>query len=131
MAFNITNSFLIFIFVVFYTFSLPLADTTPSIVHLISKMDNGTEPVKIKCKVDGKIGADLTLKSGQDLPFKVIVNDTYACAAIWGLKIASIDAFEPKRDKGYPIMYWRVAKDGFYLSWNKIDFKFIAGWDSE
>lgn len=130
MALNITNAFLILILALFFTFSSSIAET-PQTVHLISKLDNGTNPVQIKCKINGAISADLTLKSGQDFQFTTNVKGKYNCEASWGRYIAAFDAFEPTRDKGHSIIYWWIKEDGFYLSWNKIDWKLIVEWESE
>ncbi|KAG5531167.1 hypothetical protein RHGRI_025953 [Rhododendron griersonianum] len=45
--------------------------------------------------------------------------DHYHCFAMWGLKFADFESFDPKRDTGRHRIIWKVKKDGFFMRYGK------------
>lgn len=134
MAFN-TNSFLILIFVLSFTlsqFSFSSADDTTPSVHLIADLPtNRTPTMQVTCKIQtGLPLLSVTMVPGQEFPFDAgITNDIYVCFAEWGAIYAWFNAYDPiKDDKGKPIVYWSIRIDGFYKSWDKVNWVGVTDW---
>lgn len=51
--------------------------------------------------------------------------------ALWGKELADWHGFEPARDSGHLDIFWKLNKDGVFLSYDKSKWDKKADWETE
>lgn len=80
-------------------------------------------PVNITCS-----SGSFVVPPGQDHEWSVPIHQVETCHAIWGHSSASFNAFEPNTDLGHTVIYWIAKLDGFFHSWDRLNWDKNASW---
>ncbi|KAI8537881.1 hypothetical protein RHMOL_Rhmol09G0058700 [Rhododendron molle] len=116
--------------------SIEIACGTP-VITIINGLPKDSPPLIMKCRTNATdvvtghvIGHPVNTGEVHILTLKT--NDLYHCFAMWGLKFADFESFDPKRDTGHRKIIWKVNKDGFFLRYGKCTrWRKEADWETE
>lgn len=104
-----------------------------AIIHFINALPPNSQPMEVRCSSNSK-NTDLgvhTLVVGEDYKWGIEEKTMHFCEAIWERFIASWHVFQPHRDNNHGIVFWMVKKDGFFLSWDKVNWVRKSIWETE
>ena len=128
----VNNSCLtLFLALFFYLCVTIFATVSPQEVHIISAMDDNALPININCKVQEGLRISRQLRAREVFEFNVNENDVYFCMAVGGKELADWHGFEPARDSGHLDIFWKLNKDGVFLSYDKSKWDKKADWETE
>ncbi|KAL0414141.1 UNVERIFIED_CONTAM: hypothetical protein Sradi_1615800 [Sesamum radiatum] len=102
------------------------------VIHVTSAVGGNNLPnISLRIKAGGNLKGSAELSPRQEYQIRVDVDDVYYASAVYGLKFASLHAYEAGRDKGHADVYWRADKLGFAVSYDKTNWEKVAAWESE
>ncbi|KAI4346073.1 hypothetical protein L6164_013155 [Bauhinia variegata] len=122
---NLVTFFLVFFAVSFTTAPAVARPHSPEIaINIRNDLPSNTQQITLACDNTDSFH----LKVGKEFNSSVKVHQSIECSATWFQWFSSWDAYEPRRDKGHGSVYWLVKNDGFYISWDKIEWKKVEHW---
>ncbi|KAI8537875.1 hypothetical protein RHMOL_Rhmol09G0058200 [Rhododendron molle] len=96
------------------------------VIIISNSLPKDSPPLSVKCLTnltDIVTGHPVTdIVAGHPVTVGEVTAKTsylYHCFAMWGLKFAEFESFDPKRDTGCHIIIWKVKKEGFFMRYGK------------
>ncbi|KAL2463467.1 uncharacterized protein Fot_53123 [Forsythia ovata] len=111
-------------------FCTPIFTPTLRLIIFISAFPKRAPPIYMNCTVAsyGFEAGSHTFKPVDIYRLNVAFVDTHYCRGVFGLKSASVRAYEPDRDQGHGTMFWKIDLYGFSFSYDNSTFKEVAPW---
>ncbi|KAL5781511.1 hypothetical protein ACOSP7_006540 [Xanthoceras sorbifolium] len=107
-------------------------DKVAASVHVRNGLPVKSGAMRIECSFHGKSLGIHDLGVGEDYSWTVEEEKAlYFCKAIWGTKMGSFHAFQPRRDANHATVFWLVKQNGFFLSWDNSTWIQRSPWDTE
>lgn len=98
--------------------SIEIARGAP-VITIINGLPKDSPPLSMKCRTNVTVTGH-HVNAGEVHILTPETNDLYRCFAMWGLKFAEFESFNPKRDHtGRHQIIWKVKKDGFFMRYGK------------
>lgn len=102
------------------------------IVHVTRDLPKNSPTMEVVCKFNnGQSLGVQKLKAGDDYTWNVKLRVVYYCQAIWGNRVSSWHAYQPRRDANHGRVFWLVKENGFFLSWDKSNWVKRSEWETE
>lgn len=97
-------------------------------VHVMSFLPVDSESMKIHCRSKYTDLGVHTINPGEEYKWVALEKALYQCNATWNRRIASWNAYQPKREMGNQTVFWMVAELGMLISWDKRTWLIRSTW---